>query len=263
MYELKLGWSVCHDLITNDNADSICDHLKMPLGQDIPVTGGTSTTLTTRFAAIQLKMLHLQFRMKKIYQDQKMLSEIQHTTNRDRIRGLLPAAYSFLDMVVSLDHASQLVRDIFATPELRIHLDRDTLEILNRTMKTAEKWRPVRNCLGGHIDIDVIEYLCRKHGYRGVFLSNDLECDVAVLNMLLLESGVNSVRSKSDIIGRDLDMRSDLASETKTLVEAINNDWRTVFDYFKPLMELIYRVGKQEKIAATDPGQRTGIVTGN
>ena len=81
--------------------------------------------------------------------------------------------------------------------------------------------------------------------------------------MLLLEGAVNSVRSKSDIIGRDLDMRSDLASETETLVKAINNDWQTVFGYFKPLMELMYRVGKQEKIAATHPSKRTGIVTGD
>ena len=222
-----------------------------------------STTLTTRFAAIQLKMLHLQFRMKKIYEDQKELSERRYRTNRDRIRGLLPASYTFVDMLVSLEHALQLVRDIFATPELRVHFDRDTFRILNDTRKTAEKWRPVRNCLGGHIDIDVIDDLCRKHGYRGVFLSDDLECDVAVLNMLLLESAVNSVRSKSDVIGRDLDMRGDLASEVNTLVKAINHDWQAVFGYFKPLMELMYRVGKQEKIAATHPSQRTGIVTGD
>ena len=227
------------------------------------MTESASTTLTTRFAAIQLKMLHLQFRMKKIYQDQKMLSEAQHKTNRDRIRGLLPASYTFIDMLVSLEHAAQLVRDIFATPELRVHFDRDTSKILNRTRKAAEKWRPVRNCLGGHIDINVIDELCRRHGYRGVFLSDDLECDVAVLNMLLLESAVNSVRSKSDIIGRDLDMKGNLAPETETLVEAINNDWQAVFGYFKPLMELMYRVGKQEKIAVTHPSQRTGIVTGD
>ena len=227
------------------------------------MTENTSTTLTTRFAAIQLKMLHLQFRMKKIYQDQQALSEAQYKTNRDRIRGLLPAGYTFIDMLVSLEHAAGLVRDVFATPELRVHFDKDACEILNRTRKAADKWRPVRNCLGGHIDIDVIDELCERHGYRGVFLSNDLESDVAVLNMLLLEGAVNSVRSKSDIIGRDLDMRSHLASETETLVKAINNDWQTVFGYFKPLMELMYRVGKQEKMAATHPSQRTGIVTGD
>ena len=89
-----------------------------------------------------MKMLHLQFRMKKIYQDQKVLSEAQHKTKRNRIRGLLPAGYTFIDMLVSLEHAAQLVRDIFATPELRVHFDRDTFKILNRTRKAAEKWRP-------------------------------------------------------------------------------------------------------------------------
>ena len=133
------------------------------------VAESTSTTLTTRFAAIQLKMLHLQFRMKKIHQDQQALSAAWHKTNRDMIRGLLPAAYTFIDMLVSLEHMAGLVRDIFATPELRNRFDRDTYEILNRTRKAAERWLPVRNCLGGHIDIKVIDELCRRHGYRGVF----------------------------------------------------------------------------------------------
>ena len=233
-------------------------------GQGIQVTESASTTLTTRFAAIQLKMLHLQFRMKKIHQDQQALSAAGYKTNRDMIRGLLPAAYTFIDMLVSLEHMEGLVRDIFATPELRNRFDRDTYEILNRTRKVAERWLPVRNCLGGHIDIKVIDELCRRHGYRGVFLSDDLELDLAVLNMLLLESAVNSVRSKSDIIGRDLDMRGPrLGPEMETLVKALNNDWQTVFGCLKPLMELMYRVGKQEKVAATSPGQRRGIVTGD
>ena len=104
------------------------------------MTESASTTLTTRFAAIQLKMLHLQFRMKKIHQDQqKALSEAQHKTNRDRVRGLLPVAYNFIDMLVTFEHAAGLVRDIFATPELRVHFDKDTYEILNRTRKAAEK----------------------------------------------------------------------------------------------------------------------------
>ena len=81
--------------------------------------------------------------------------------------------------------------------------------------------------------------------------------------MLLLESAVNSVRPKSDILGRDLEMKSALPTEMKTLVEAINKDWQAVFGYFKPLMELMYRVGKQEKMAATHPNERAGIVTGD
>ena len=52
---------------------------------------------------------------------------------------------------------------------------------MNRTRKAANRSLPVTNCLGGHIDIKVIDELCRRHGYRGVFLSDDLELDQDVL----------------------------------------------------------------------------------
>ena len=55
------------------------------------MTNPEPSTLTARFAAIQLKMLHLQFRMKKIYEDQKALVEQRSETSREQIRNLLPA----------------------------------------------------------------------------------------------------------------------------------------------------------------------------
>ena len=219
------------------------------------------TTLTPRFAAIQLKMLHLQFRMKKIDEDQERLSKKKPKTNRDRIRMFLPAGYTCIDMLVSIEHVSQLIKDMFATQELRQHFDQATYSILNDTKRVAEKWRPVRNRLGGHIDIDVVQDLCLRHGFNGVFLSDDLECDVGVMNLLLLESAINTARGSSDIFERDLDMRSDLPGETKIVVDAINKDWNAIFEYFKPLMELMYRVGKEEKMANTPRSQWRGIVT--
>ena len=227
------------------------------------MTNTKSSTLTTRVAAIQLTMLHLQFRMKKIYEDQKALVDARPQTNRGRIRHFLPASYTFLDMLVSIQHVGRLIKDMFATPELRAHFDDETYRILNHTKKIAEKWRPVRNRLGGHIDICVAEDLCSRHGYSGVFLSDDLESDTAVLNLLLLESAMNSARSASDIIGRDLDMRSDLGAESNVLVAAINEDWNTIFSYFAPMMRLMYRAGKEEKKASTEPSEWQGIVRGD
>lgn len=227
------------------------------------MTDQDQVTLTSRFAAVQFKMLHLQLRMRKIYLDQKALSEATFDSNRERIRGLLPASYTFMDMLVSLEHAAELMRDIFATEELRGHFDKGTYEIINRTKKAAEKWRPIRNCIGGHLDLDIVEQMCERNNFRGVFLSDDLECDLAVLNMLLLETAVNSTRNKRDVIGRDLDMKHRGVTEMQVLVSALNNDWNTVFSYFEPLMELMYRVGKQEKIYATTPEERRGIVIGD
>lgn len=221
------------------------------------------TTLTPRFAAIQIKMLHLQFRMKKIYEDQEQLIKKKPKDNRDIIRLYTSSTYSFIDMLVSFENVAELMSDMFSTPELREHFDKPTYKILNKTKKLAEKWRPVRNRLGGHIDIEVVEELCSKHNFNGVFLSDDLECDLGILNLLLLEAAINSARKSTDIIGRDLDMRKNLADETKILVDTINKDWNEVFGYFKPLMELMYQAGKEEKKANTNPENWRGLITGN
>ena len=74
---------------------------------------------------------------------------------------------------------------------------------------------------------------------------------------------MNSARSSSDIIGRDLDMCSDIGAESSVLVTAINKDWNTIFGYFEPMMKLMYRVGKEEKKASTHPSEWHGIVRGD
>ena len=221
------------------------------------------TTLTHRVAAIQVKMLHLQFRMKKIYEDQKLLNAKLESfkTPREVIKGMNNAAYSAIDMLISFEHMFQLVNDIFNTPELKDRLDQSTIQLLGNVRKIAQKWKHVRNKLGGHIDIEIAEKFCEKYNYFGVFLSDDLEADIGMLNMLLIESAVNTVRDKSDIFGRELDLKNNgVGPEIKLFVDKLNNDWNEVFSYFKPLMEFLYEVGKKEKMGCTDPKDWKGIV---
>lgn len=62
------------------------------------------STLTYRVAAIQVKMLHLQFRMKKIYEDQKWLNKKGKTYIKDpkvRIKQMNPSVYSCIDMLIT------------------------------------------------------------------------------------------------------------------------------------------------------------------
>ena len=42
----------------------------------------------------------------------------------------------------------------------------------------------------------------------------------------------------------------------------LNEDWNTVFSYFEPLMQLLYKAGKEEKILATRPEDREGLIRG-
>ncbi len=120
------------------------------------------STVTARVAAIQVKMLHLQFRMKKIYQDQEALNKKlpSYKSNREIIKGMNNAVYNCIDMLVTMEYLFQLVADIFATPELRNHFNTDMYKILNKTKKITQKWKAVRNKLGGHIDIEIAEKFC-------------------------------------------------------------------------------------------------------
>jgi len=221
------------------------------------------STLTPRVAAIQVKMLHLQFRMKKIYEDQKLLNSKlpNFKTPREIIKGMNNAVYSAIDMLVTFEHMFQLVNDIFNTPELKQKLDQSTKQLLGNVRKIAQKWKHVRNKLGGHIDIEIAEDFCKDHNYFGVFLSDDLEADLSMLNMLLIERAVNTARIKSDIFGKDLDLKKNgVGPEIKLFVETLNNDWNAVFSYFEPLMKFLYKVGKKEKMECTEPKDWKGIL---
>jgi len=222
------------------------------------------TTLTHRIAAIQVKMLHLQFRMKKIYEDQKHLNLKlpKNSSPRNVIKGLNNAVYSAIDMIVTFEHMFQLANDIFNTPELKDNFSDEITQIIGTVRSVAHKWKPIRNKLGGHIDIQIVEKMCEKHNYVGVFISDDLESDLGVLNMLLIESAVNSVNDQSKIFNRKLDLKTNgIAPEMKLFVDSLNSDWEKVFSYFEPLMKFIYKVGKKEKMESTDPSEWKGIVT--
>ncbi len=162
-----------------------------------------------------------------------------------------------------MEHVHQLMKDFFSIDELTQHFNKETYSLLSNVKKISEKWKYVRNKLGGHIDFKAVEDMCNKHNYKGVFLSKDLETDLGVLNMLLIENAINTSRKSRDIFGRDIEMKNDLPGEAEVIVNRLNDDWNTVFAYFKPLMELIYKAGKEEKILATSPDERDGIFTGD
>jgi len=219
----------------------------------------TTSTLTARVAAVQFKMLHIHFRAIKIHEDQERLHQQAFTDNRDKIKRMRNAAYSCVDMMISMEHIVGVINDLLATPELRDKLDRDMYVVLNASKKAAEQWKPVRNRIGGHVCIEAVEEFCDEHNYRGVFLSDDLETDLGPLNILAIESALNQARKSCDIFKRDLR----LMEEMQLFIERLNQDWDIALAYFKPTMEFLYRVGKAEKLAAAHPDDVQGIVTGN
>jgi len=183
------------------------------------------STLTHRVAAIQIKIFHLQFRIKKIYEDQLVLNSrlSSYKSNRDLIKGMMYVVYNTIDMIIAFEHLYQLFNDVFNTQELKDKFDKEICVSMGKAKKIALKWISIRNKLGGHIDIEIIEDLCKKYNFKGVFISGDLEADIGFLNMLLIESAVNCVHNKSGIIDRVLDFRKNgIEQEIKFFVESLN-----------------------------------------
>ncbi len=200
--------------------------------------------------------------MKKNYDDQAQINEKMsgYKDNREMIKGSNSTVYSTVDMLITMEHLYQLINDIFNTKELRQYFKKDHYETLNNTKKVTEKWKYVRNKLGGHIDLESVENFCKKYNFKGVFLSEDLECDVAALNMMLIESAVNSSRASRDIFGRDLDFKNNLVDEVKIFIEQLNKDWNEAFTYFEVITKLMYEYGKPEKLKSMESNVPYGIV---
>lgn len=227
------------------------------------MTDQIDTTLTARVAAIQIKIFHLQYRMKKIYKDQGRLNKpsICKQKPRKMIKSKVNAVYSIIDMLITFEHLFYLIADIFNTPELNGKLDVELRKQLGIAKDLALKWKPIRNKLGGHIDIDMVESLCEKHGFNGVFLSDDIEADISALNMLLIESAVNAVILETNIFGRKLDFNKyGISDESKLFMETLNKDWFQVFDYFGPMVDFLYKHGKKEKMENSNPDDWKGII---
>ena len=201
-------------------------------------------------------MLHIQFRALKIAQDKDQVLESPPEDSRERVKATKNAAYSFIDTMICMEHVVGLIDDIFSTEELRQPMERDIYTVLNASKKAAEKWKPVRNRVGGHLSIDAFETFCEQHNYKGVFISDDLEADLCALNLLAIGAAINDARKSCDIFKRDIEIMDDMELFTQTLTA----DCKTAISYFDPVSRYLYKIGKEEKLAAAHPDDLKGIV---
>jgi hypothetical protein len=112
--------------------------------------------------------------MKKIYSDQEELNNkrLSFQTNREKIKGMINSAYSLIDMVITMEHTHQLTKDLFGTKELSQYFDKDMSNLIKNVRTISERWKFVRNKLGGHIDIEMIEDMCKKIILKEYFYQN-------------------------------------------------------------------------------------------
>lgn len=201
-------------------------------------------------------MLHIQYRALKIAEDNDRVVASPPKNPREGVKATKNAAYSFIDTMICMEHVVGLIDDIFATEELRQPMERDIYTVLNASKKAAEKWKPVRNRVGGHLSIEAFEAFCDQHNYKGVFISDDLEADLCALNLLAIGAAINDARTTCDIFRRDIQIMDDIALVSQTLTE----DCKTAIRYFDPVSRYLYRIGKDEKLAAAHPHDLKGIV---
>ena len=230
------------------------------------MTQQTTSTLTYDIAAIQVKLFHLWFRVKKISDDKESLKKkkseasmkFKSEASMEFIYAAKYTVYTLIDQLITMEHIFELTRDIFKSIKQDL-LNKNDTTLLNKIKKATEKWHYVRNKLGGHIDSKMVEDMCKMYDFKGVFISEDHEADVTILNIMLIIQAINSTKECKDIFGRCLDIEKDF-SDIRIVVDELNRDWDMVtnnsFDY---LMCLLYKIGMAEKCRETNTEDQRGL----
>lgn len=201
--------------------------------------------------------------MEKIYRDQEALNGRQFETNRAKIKGMRNATYSVIDMLITMEHAATAFQDVFSTPILSKQLGDELRKSLSEGRQIAQKWTPIRNKLGGHIDVSAIEAACADYNFKGVFLTPDLETDVSGFNAILIAAAFNESGFSEREFGRRVNFNEHgFVPEIALMVTKLNQDWARVFACINPLIAKMYEIGKAEKEAVTPLSERQGLIVG-
>lgn len=203
-----------------------------------------------------MKLFYLQYRALKIVNDQKSLNKKDYLTARERLKGNKDSVFNTVDIIITMEYIIGLINDMFNTPELRDKFDEDMYKLLNKSKKAARRWKSVRNHIGGHLNITSIENICKKYNLKGVFLSEDIEADASLLNMLIIQGAVNAARKTEDIFGRDIN----LIEDAHLFNQKIDEDWGVALEFFEPSLKFLCKFGEEEKKKHTSPSTWKGIV---
>ena len=212
------------------------------------------TTLTSEISAIQIKLMYLHFKSVKVNDDMNRINSLkfQNLGSPEAISAKGEVAFNMIDVITLFEGYHSLTKDIHAYPNLSKRLSKTVSDTLKEVKKRTEKWKHVRNKIGGHIDIESIKSFCKIYNYRGVFISDELEADFkGIIILQMIQSAINSTLTKSKLFiwpGVDLTGQFGL----NTVINKIMEDWRICFEMYKPLMELLYEIGKQEKLKTID-----------
>ncbi len=207
------------------------------------------TTLTTEISSIQIKLLFLHFKSVKINDDIRRIDSIpfKEEVSPERIQTKGEIAYNIIEIISIFENYNSLVSDIFNTARIRDKLTSEITKELSHIRHTTDKWKYVRNKIGGHVDLGPINEFCRDYNYKGVFVSNHLEADFkGVLILQMIEGAINSTIEKSKLFPNRLVLTKQ--EDLKKLVDKLNSDWWPCIALAKSLSMFLYSIGKAEKM---------------
>ncbi|HEX9804987.1 MAG TPA: hypothetical protein VGA67_04860 [Candidatus Dojkabacteria bacterium] len=218
------------------------------------------TSLTSEISAIQIKLMYLHFKSVKINDSIRQNNNVQfeNIESPEAIAHRGSLIYDIIDVITLFENYNSFVSDAMSTQYLSKKLNQKCREQLKEVNKVTQRWKHVRNKVGGHIDLNSIIEYCNRNNYKGIFLSNKLQADFkGVLLTQLLDAAFNSTLGKSKLFARRLDLMNPI--DMRIFIGKFNQDWKICLDLFNPLFEDLYTIGKKEKLEVIDRSQ-IGII---
>ncbi len=206
-------------------------------------------TIISEISAIQVKILYLHFKSIKINEEINRINSIQFNDNEspDAIKTKGELAYSIIDIIALFESYNSFVRNINNYENIAKYLNRKLRTKLENIKTSTAQWKHVRNKIGGHVDIKLIQEFCELYNYRGVFISNNLEADFkGILILQMIESAINNTLEKSKLFDRKLILTE--TADLGMLITKINQDWTPCKDIFNDIFKLLYKIGKYDKL---------------
>ncbi|MEZ4883715.1 MAG: hypothetical protein R3E32_03170 [Chitinophagales bacterium] len=208
------------------------------------------TLITTEISSIQVKLMYLHFKTIKINDSISRVKSLKFedlkTPKAIASKGEL--TYDIIDVIILFENYHSLTDKLLKKNHLATLMPEELRLELKELRKVMSKWKHVRNKIGGHLDLDVIEEFCEKYNYKGVFISQNLEADFkGILLLMMLESAINSTNDKSNLFNEELTLTKPL--DLNRFIAKFMTDWRLCLNIFKPVQEFLYSLGKSEKLS--------------
>lgn len=205
--------------------------------------------VSTDISSMQVKLMYLHFKTIKVNESIERINDLKFDNPKtpEAIASKGNLIYDVIDVIIMFESyhslVDELIRNRLLSSKFNVELKRE----LQNVRKVMSQWKHVRNKIGGHLDLTVIEEFCKKYNYNGVFISENLEADFkGVLLLMMLETAINSTNEKSNLFEEDLVLTKPLG--LNKFNKKFMDDWLLCLNLFESIQEFFYSIGRSEKM---------------